>query len=80
MYFVISYSESNSSKRLRFLYKGLSKIFSKQDAALILLGGLSNGLYVSYRRFTTASHKILERQLPAIPCTPIRPVLAQLQD
>lgn len=61
IYFVISYSEPNSNKGLQFLYKSLSvNIFSKKDAALILLSGLGSRLDAPYL-FTTASYKILEK-------------------
>lgn len=62
IYFVISYSEPNSNRGLQFLYKGLSvNIFSKKDAALILLGDLGSRLDVPYLLFPTASFKILEK-------------------
>lgn len=62
IYFVISYSEPNSNKGLQFLYKGLSvNIFSKKDAALILLSGLGSRLDAPYL-FTTATYKILEKE------------------
>ena len=80
IYFVISYSEPNSNRGLQFLYKGLSvNIFSKKDAALILLDDLGSRLDVPYLLFTTASFKILEKGSWAAPSTrPTRPVLAQL--